>query len=658
MSTSNPRSTSMARALAVLLITALAAGCGSNGTGHRSPILGIGGSPELAPAVTATIPADGATSVPSSTTAIVAAFNEPVAPFTGGASFTVTAGSGPNPAGTVALDPTGTKATFTLAGSTTLAVATTYTATLTGVTSLGTGLAMASPYVWTFSTSAIQDTTRPAVAFTAPATSISGPTAGVPANSAIAAAFTKPMNPATLTPLSFTVTTAAPGLVPAGTVSYAAASQTATFTPTVALAVGTTYTATITTSVTDLAGNALGGNLAPLPAASAYVWTFTTVAPVAAAPVVVHSTVPLAGAVSVSPTAAVNATFGIPSGFRMDPSTVNAVTFTLEETAPVMTPVPAASVVLDPATGGTATFTPLASLTDGATYTATIQGGSNGVKDLAIPGNAMATSFQWSFTVKAGAGNGPAPVVLGSIATFGSFGGSAGTTNMGLKTVINGDIGTTAVSTLITGFHDAGVGDTYTETPLNKGFVNGKIYTAPPAPTVSSTDEGNAATFAIATQARADGLAAYNTLVADPAGADPGAGSLANLVLAPGVYTAAGGSFMIEGGPLTLDAKGDTNAVWVFQMATSLTVGGPGVAFPQSVLLINGAQAKNVFWQVGSAATINAGGGGTMVGTIISQAGAAFSTAGNVTVVTLNGRVLSLGASVTLVNTIVNVPAN
>ena len=118
------------------------------------------------------------------------------------------------------------------------------------------------------------------------------------------------------------------------------------------------------------------------------------------------------------------------------------------------------------------------------------------------------------------------------------------------------------------------------------------------------------------------------------------------------------GSFMIRGGDLTLDAKGDANAVFIFQMANSLTVGGPGAAFPQSLILVNGAQPQNIFWQVGSAATINAGGGGTMAGTIISQAGAAISTHDNVTLVTLNGRAISLGASVTLVNTIVNVPSN
>ncbi|MBT9465034.1 MAG: DUF3494 domain-containing protein [Hydrogenophaga sp.] len=248
------------------------------------------------------------------------------------------------------------------------------------------------------------------------------------------------------------------------------------------------------------------------------------------------------------------------------------------------------------------------------------------------------------------------PIVLASASTFGAFGGSAGITNQGLLTVINGDIGTTAVSTAVTGFHST-VDCTYTETGANAGLVTGTINTAPPPPTVTCPTQGTAGTFAIATAARADALATYNTLAGLAGGPDPGAGNLANLVLKPGVYTAASGSFMIQGGDLTLDAQGDPNAVWVFQMAQTLTVGGPGVAFPQSVQLVGGALAKNVYWQVGSAATINAGGGGTMVGTIISRAGVTFSTAGNVAVATLNGRALSLDASVTMVNTVINVPA-
>ncbi len=263
-----------------------------------------------------------------------------------------------------------------------------------------------------------------------------------------------------------------------------------------------------------------------------------------------------------------------------------------------------------------------------------------------------------------GVGTGAAPATapaaansLGVASRFGVFGGTAGMTNQGVGTVINGDIGTTAVSTAVTGFHDSSPGCTYTEVlGANIGTVTGLIYTAAPPPTVACPSEGTATTFAIATQARADALAAYNGLVAKPGGSDPGAGNLANLVLVPATYTATGGSFMIQGGNLTLDAQGDANALWVFQMATSLTVGGPGAAFPSSVILVNGALAKNVYWQVGSAATINAGGGGTMVGTIISQAGTAISTPGNAAIVTINGRVLSLGASVTMVNTVINVP--
>ena len=245
-------------------------------------------------------------------------------------------------------------------------------------------------------------------------------------------------------------------------------------------------------------------------------------------------------------------------------------------------------------------------------------------------------------------------VDLGAAATFGAFGGAAGLTNQGIYTVINGDIGTTAVTTLITGFHDRSA--VYTETPLNIGSVNGTVYTAT-AP-YGSVPGVMAAAAALATQTAFDNLSP----AALPGGMDVsslggGAGELGNRTLAPGIYRSAPGSFAIQGGDLTLDGQGNPNAVWVFQMATTLLVGGPGAAFPQSVILVNGAQAKNVFWQVGSAATVNEAGGGTMVGTIISSAATTFSTAGNVSIVTLNGRALALNASVTLVNTHVNLPA-
>jgi hypothetical protein len=231
---------------------------------------------------------------------------------------------------------------------------------------------------------------------------------------------------------------------------------------------------------------------------------------------------------------------------------------------------------------------------------------------------------------------------LGAAESFAVFGAGAGVTNQGTGTVIMGDMGTTGSSTMITGFHSATF--KYTETPLNIGAVNGSVYTAPP--------EGTTASFEIATAAAADALTAFNTLAAIPDGMDPGAGQLGGLTLSSGVYKSAAGPFIITGSDLILDANGNSDAVWVFQMASSLIVGTPTSS--SSVILLNGAQAKNVFWQVGSAATINAAGSGTMAGTIIARAGITFSTAGNATITTLNGRALTLVGAITMVNTVVN----
>jgi hypothetical protein len=347
----------------------------------------------------------------------------------------------------------------------------------------------------------------------------------------------------------------------------------------------------------------------------------------------------------------VNATFSE----AINPLTITTATFTL--TGPGLSPV--TGTVSYNAASNVATFTPESNLPPSATYTATI---STAVQDTS--GNALvggAVPNPWTFTTGTTATLGP--VSLGSAAPFGGAGGGAGMTNQGIHTVINGNITTTGASTTVTGFHDTTVaynpppsvsGCSYTETTLNEGTVNGTIYTNTPPPTVSCPNEGTSATFSIAQQAVADAQTAYNTLAGIPGGTDPGAGQLGGLTLASGVYKAAAGSFLITGSDLTLDAKGNANAAWVFQMASTLTVGAAGA--PRNVILINGAQAKNVFWQVGSAATINAAGGGTMVGTIIASAGVTFSTAGNATTTTLNGRALGLNASVTVVNTVINVP--
>ena len=86
---------------------------------------------------------------------------------------------------------------------------------------------------------------------------------------------------------------------------------------------------------------------------------------------------------------------------------------------------------------------------------------------------------------------------------------------------------------------------------------------------------------------------------------------LSGITLIPGVYCTSGGSMSLSFGTATLDAQGDSNAVWIFQTPSALLT-APNTMF----VLQNGAQAKNVFWQVGSSATL--GYSSTFVGTILA----------------------------------------
>jgi hypothetical protein len=595
------------------------------------------------PTVISTIPMNLATGVPTNQ-AVSATFSAAMSPATiDSATFTLSGPGGIAVVGAVSYVPAGSVATFTPTAG--LLPSTVYTATITtGATDLE-GTALASNYVWSFTTAAAAILIRPTVTSTVPANLATA----VPLNQTISSTFSEAMNPATINSTTFTLTGS--GSTPvAGLVAYAAIGNTLTFTPAANLAPNTLFTATITTGATDVAGNALASN---------YVWTFTTGATVAAIAPEIVSTVPANAATDVPLNQAVSATFNE----AMNPLTITTGTFTLAGPGGVLVP---ATISYD-AIDFIATLTPILPLIASTTYTATVM---NGVTDLT--GNPLGTGAApnpWTFSTGTVAIT--PPIILGpTVSLFGDFGGGAGMTNQGISTVVNGDIGTTGVSTTVTGFHDTSVmvGDvaecTYTETPLNIGLVNGTIDTAPPPPTVGCPNEGTAVTFAIASQAALEAQTAYNTLAAIPNGLDvsvcPGcgggtAGELGNRTLAPGVYKSAAESYGITLGDLTLDAKGDPNATWVFQMGTSLTVGTPSAH--RSILLVNGAKAGNVFWQVGSAATINGVlGGGTMQGTIISQAGIAVSTAGVAAITTVNGRLLALSASITIVNTVINVP--
>jgi hypothetical protein len=590
------------------------------------------------PTVISTVPVNGATDVPINQ-AISAAFSVAMTPGTiDTTTFTLAATGGAAVTGVVTYVAAGSVATFTPDAS--LTPSTQYTATITtGAQDLaGTGLA--SNYVWTFTTGAGTVPTAPTVISTIPLNLATG----VPLNQTVSATFSKAMNPATINSTTFTLTgpgaTAVPGLL-----AYAAVGNTLTFTPTQNLAPNTLFTATITTGAKDLTGIGLASN---------YVWTFTTGTAVVTTPPEIVSTIPANDATGVALNQAVNATFTE----AMNPLTITTGTFQL--TGPGGTAI--AGTVSYDAIDFIATFTPNAPLTASTTYTATV---TDGATDLA--GNPLGTTGApnpWTFTT--GTAIVPPPIVLGStIALFGVFGGGSGMTNQGLLTVVNGEIGTTGASTTVTGFYDKSVAAvagvypcSYTVTPLNMGLVNGAIDTAPPPPSPACATEGNAATMAIATEAALEARTAYTTLQGLPSDGALAA-EIGDTTIYPGVYTNAS-SVGITKGPLTLDAKGDPNAYWVFQIGSSLTVGTPTSS--ESVILTNGAKASNVYWAVGGlpGAVINYGGGGTMVGTIISQPGITVSSPAQSTspgVTTINGRVLALTASTTIVNTVINVPA-
>jgi hypothetical protein len=612
------------RALSGVLVAFVAA-CGGGGL---DPILGTP-SIGVAPTVTATSPAASSPAVTgvAVNSSVTATFSKPMNPATVTTSFSLACPAGTAVTASVSYDATTRVAT--LAPAVALPPSTLCVATVSTGAQDTTGIALAGDFVWSFVTAPLGDTTRPTVLLTVPAPGA----VAVATNTRITAVFSEDMAAATITaPATFTVRNTTLGAAVGGTVTYSAGARTATFTPTAVLDSSNSFTATITSAATDVAGNGLAGNTATLPNAGNHVWSFGTGAAADAIAPTVTAISPADGSVGACLTRTVTATFSEP----MDPATISATTLRVTDNG-----VAVAGTVTYDAPGQVASF--VASAASGfaasRSLVVTVVSGSAGVKDLA--GNALAADRVWGFTT--GTQACLSPVNLRTIGSFGAFGGAAGVTNQGINTVVNGNLGTTAACTLITGLHDAS--NVYTETPLNIGAVNGTVYCGPPAP-------GTTTTLAIATQARADAQTAYNELAALLPGSDPGAGQLGGLVLPAAVYTAAGGTFAITTGDLTLDAQGDVNAVWVFQSAAALTVGLP--AIPRRVFLINGAQARNVFWQVGSAGRIEDG--SSMVGTIIAPAGVTISTADQTVQTTLIGRAIGLTASVTLVNTTIVAP--
>jgi hypothetical protein len=198
---------------------------------------------------------------------------------------------------------------------------------------------------------------------------------------------------------------------------------------------------------------------------------------------------------------------------------------------------------------------------------------------------------------------------LGTASAFAVLAGTT-VTNTG-PTVITGDLGVSP-GTAVTGFPP--------------GTVSGTQHTADAAAAAAQTDLTTAYNNAAGQAPTTSGLSAI--------GGGP--------ALTPGVYKAA--SSLGVTGTVTLDGQGDPNAVFIFQIGSTLTT-----ASGSAISLTNGAQACNVFWQVGSSATLGTGSGFT--GSILALTSIT-ATTGN----TIVGRLLARNGAVTLDTDTVSAP--
>ena len=289
----------------------------------------------------------------------------------------------------------------------------------------------------------------------------------------------------------------------------------------------------------------------------------------------------------------------------MNPATINTSTFVLQQRGmPVF-----GTVAYD---GITANFTPAVALAPRTRYTATL---TTGVMSSA--GAPMAAARVWSFTTGPQAVLSPQlPVDLASCQNFLLLAYST-ITNTSINTHVTGNIGLSpAAGTYMTGILQAN--------------VTGTIFTVD-----GLGPAGNTKDPVRLTRARNDLTAAYN----DAAGrVTPNviygvAANIGGLTLPPGLYKF-NSSAAITGSNLTL--SGPASGVWIFQIASTLTVGN-GIR----VILAGGASAANIFWQVSTSATL--GTTSHMEGTLMANASIAFQTLSS-----LNGRALVRTAAITL----------
>ena len=358
-----------------------------------------------------------------------------------------------------------------------------------------------------------------------------------------------------------------------GTVTYDATNMIGAFKPSPDFTANVTYNASITVGAKDLSGT---------PLAAPFAFSFTTRQGTdTSAPYVIAVNL-VAGATCVPQDQKIVATFDE----QMDSLTINPSTFFIQDVAGTVT----YDVVSQKAT-----FTPSASLAANTKFTIMVTAGA---KDM---GGVPVAPLQQTFTTGPCQGNGTQPVAL--CPNIGDFSVLAGTTvtNTG-STVVSGDVGVSP-GTAVTGFPP--------------GLAGGTIHIA-----------DGAASLAQAT------LTAGYIDAAGRSGGTSVAGDLVGQTLTAGVYKST--SSLENSGAVTLDAQGNPDAVFIFQIASTLTTGSGS-----HVVLANGAKACNVFWQVGSSATL--GTNSVFKGNILALTSITITTGVN-----LEGRALARNGAVTL----------
>jgi len=493
------------------------------------------------PSVTATSPAPGATGV-TVNQPISVTFSQQMSPASMSANLLLY-----KPNGTVLSGGITYGRNVILRPAVDLEPNTTYTAKVTAQASDVAGVAVGHAFVLTFTTGASSDTTKPTVTFTNPANA----GVGVPTNQLVNAMFSEGMSPGSLTTSTFTVTKPG-GAAIAGTVSYASGSV--TFKPTYGLKINTHYIATIAAGANDLAHNPLGSN---------YVWSFDTGTDPAFIRPTVTSSNPAANALLVPIDQKVNATFSEPMNYK----TITTGDFFLTWSGGRV--LGTVSYFYDATNNVTiASFIPKANLLTNTQYTATITAEAMDLTGNALGGNQVSGNYLWQFTT--GTTTGQATVPLGAATNFAVL-AAAAITNTSTPTTITGDVGVWPGTSL---------------TRFPPGIVNGAIHVNDP------TAQAGEAALTIA----------YNDAAGRVGAFTPAVGNVGGLVFTPGLYRSGTSTAISGGGNLTLDAQGDPDAVFIFQIASTLTTSsGFGIT------LMGGAKSSQIFWQVGSSATIGTG---------------------------------------------------